>query len=60
MTITLTWEDFSKLAANGTVDKDGATIKVGAGILPGINVLADPEDKFVAFTLDSSDPRNHA
>jgi hypothetical protein len=59
MDISLTWQDLTKLAANGKVDKDGITITVGRPVLPDLQVSPDGLKGFVRFTVDESDPRSH-
>jgi hypothetical protein len=56
MDISLTWNDLVKLAANGTVEKDGNTLSVTRPILPDLNISSDGLRGFVRFTVDESDP----
>jgi len=63
MTIELNFADLRLLAARSEVVKDGVTIKIDRPILPTLNTLMSgkvegSEDEFVAFSLDSTDPRS--
>ncbi|SPF48602.1 hypothetical protein SBA4_3950008 [Candidatus Sulfopaludibacter sp. SbA4] len=60
MTIHLTFQDLSKLAANGQTEKDGVTIVFGRPILSKIEI--DPKAKTgkVVFYLDETDDRRFA
>jgi hypothetical protein len=58
MDISLTWQDLTKLAANGKVEKDGNTISVGRPVVPDLEVSPDGLKGFVRFTVDETDPRS--
>lgn len=63
MNIELNFADLRMLALHSEVVKDGITIKVNRPVLPTLNTLQNGQsenskDEFVAFTLDSSDPRS--
>ena len=57
MNIELTFQDFTALAANGTLKKDGANITFGRPVLATINI--DPQAKTgnVVFYLDETDDK---
>jgi hypothetical protein len=63
MNIELTFADLTLLAVHSEVVKDGVTIRINRPILPSLNALMNGQierskDEFVAFTLDSGDPRS--
>lgn len=60
MNIELTFQDFTKLAAQGKLEKDGVTITFGRPVLPEITI--DPKAKTgkVVFYLDETDDRRLA
>jgi hypothetical protein len=63
MTIELNFADLRLLAVHSEIVKDGVTIKINRPILTSLNILQNGGNKndkneFVAFTLDSSDPRS--
>jgi hypothetical protein len=60
MNISLEWKDLIKLAANGTVEKEGVTVTVKRPLLPELQISPDGQKGFVKFTVDESDPRSNA
>jgi len=60
MNIELTFQDFTKLAENGKLEKDGVMITFGRPILAKITI--DPQAKTgkVVFSLDETDDRRLA
>jgi hypothetical protein len=57
MDIIISWQDLVKLAANGTLQKDGNKLIVGPAVLPHLSISADGLTGFVQFNADESDPR---
>ena len=57
MDIRLSFQDFSRLAANGTLEKEGVTITFGRPVLSEVQI--DPKAKTgkVVFFLDEADDR---
>jgi hypothetical protein len=60
MTIHLTFQDFSKLAASGQIEKDGVTIMFGRPVLAKVEIDANAKTGTVVFHLDETDDRRLA
>lgn len=57
MNIHLTFQDFAKLAANGKLEKDGATISFDRPVLAEVKIDPHVKSGRVAFYLDETDDR---
>ena len=57
MTISLTFRDLKKIALEGSVEKDGITIKVERPLLADLSTHPTKPEGFIRFRLDESDPR---
>ena len=58
MPINLSWNALQRLATAGSVEIDGTTVKIERPVLSALNTIPHRnEDPFVAFYLDTSDPR---
>jgi hypothetical protein len=57
MNIHLTFTDFSKLAANGKLEKDGATLTYSRPVIAEIEIDPNAKTGKVVFFLDETDDR---